>query len=634
LTTLKRRLIIRDKARYRGLLKKNTPIHEYGNVQHFFPVIVGCDVDAKTCWCAILKPQFGHNEVYEGKQVTISDVSDMLVENSLAGYRELEVWVKRELETLPEEFSGPYLRREKQIPFVAESTGPYSQTFLRLMDGLDSIFIPYLINAGMQDKRNKRAKVKTDKADAIELAKRGRTESLVGFHPYQFLPAEIEALRSMTRYRSAMVKERTAWYQRLSSILIYNGVTLSTSYERDSSSKKGSPFTERSGFWHSKGGVNLLYHLVGLDGNVTKSDLHDLGEYAGLTPSDSEIHLNGFLTLSSIVGENVVYSILMHTKVLDEQINHLDSQIERLFLQFYPREREISLSCPSFGVVSAAVIFSESGSAEYLNQKFENVEQYLRFSDLGIARQITGGKLIGVERPPGNRRLGSMYRLIARSVMRTKNPDYEEIQVWTASLRHRTNYLKAVGGLARRLCKMWYFAMLKGELCVFDKYDFNAVRVTRKKEIGKAVDLVNGINLQDELTPEEALQLGRLVDVIGKRMGQTLVYVINPDRKHLLSTANVEDIFTESKGEKSVAYHLKKGGVHTLDILIGKIITGTLLTIPQIGKVNEERIITKLLDKEYLFDLANRKHQEERLKNEISSDGKSKVVLSKSELSH
>ncbi|HAI68973.1 MAG TPA: hypothetical protein DCM38_05990 [Gammaproteobacteria bacterium] len=537
----------------------------------------------------------------------------MLVENSLAGYRELEQWIRKELEELPQEFAAPYLQGQKQIPFVAESTGPYSQTFFRLMDGLHSIFLPYMINAGMQDKKNRKARIKTDKSDAIELAVKGRTGSLVGFHPFKFLPIEVEALRSMTRFRTALIKERTGWYQRLSTNLVYNGVTLSTSYER---SKKDTPFTERSGFWHSKAGVNLLYHLVGLNGEVTKSDLHDLGEYAGLSPSESEIHLNGFLKLPSVIAENVIYATLTHTSTLDEQISHLDKQIERHFHEHYPKEYDITLSCPSFGTVSGAVIFSESGTAECLRQRFKDVEQYLRFAQLGIGKVITGGKLIGVVSPPGNRRLGSIYRLLARAVMRTKDPDYEEIQKWTNSLRHRTNYLKSISALSRRVAKMWYFAMIKGELCSFDKYDFEAVRATRNKEIVKAVDIVNGINFQDEMTQEEALQLGRLVDVVSKRMGQNLVYVINPEYRKVVSTMGVEEVFNDSKSEKSIAYHLKKGGIHTVDILVGKVITGTLLMIPQIGKVNQDKIVSKLLEKQYIFNIATKASEGKRIETE------------------
>lgn len=563
----------------------------------------------------------------------------MLVENSLDGYFKLEEWIRSILQQLPEAFSTPYFEGQKKIPFIAESTGPYSQTFLRIMDGIESLFMPYMINAMMQDRKNRKANMKTDKRDAIDLAKKGRTGSLVGFHPYKFMPSEVESIRTMARYRSRLVKERTAWYQRLSSTLIFNGVTLTTSYERDKvgKGKKGvdSPFTERAGFWHSRGGVNLLHDLKGLNGEVTKSDLHDLGEYAGLSPTQSEIHLNGFLNIPYVVLENVIFPTLLHTKKLDKDIDHLEDQIDHLFETYYPREREITLSCPSLSTVGGAVIFGESGPAEYLSQKFKHVDQYLRYSQLGLGKQITGGKLIGVETPPGNKRLGYIYRIAAKSVMRNKSPEFNELQTWALSLQRRTNYLKASAGLARRICRKWYFAITKDELCSLDKYEFHAVRKTREKEIVKVTDLMKGINLEEKLTLEEAMQLGNLVDAIGKSIGQTTVYMLNPDFKEALSSTQVEEVFKDDKSGKSIAYHLKRGGVHTLDILIGKVVTDTLLLIPQIGKVNKEKIITRLLKNQYIFDITDKSYQEKRYTTQYDNVplGKSpEVVPSESEV--
>jgi hypothetical protein len=155
---------MREKQRWRGLLKRNTPIYEEGNVQRYFPLIAGCDVDMKTCWVVILIPRFNDDNE---RDYRTSDVGDMLVANSPEGYGKLIKWTNEILELLPEEFAEPYIKREKLIPFVAESTGPYTQTFFRLMDGTDSPFISFMINAGMQDKRGKRNK--TDKGDALDM---------------------------------------------------------------------------------------------------------------------------------------------------------------------------------------------------------------------------------------------------------------------------------------------------------------------------------------------------------------------------------------------------------------------------------------------------------------------------------
>jgi len=63
-----------------------------------------------------------------------------------------------------------------------------------------------------------------------------------------------------------LVKERTAWHQRLSALLTFYGVTLSTSYEKEGGQKSGTPYAARSAIWHSKGGVNLLHALADMQG--------------------------------------------------------------------------------------------------------------------------------------------------------------------------------------------------------------------------------------------------------------------------------------------------------------------------------------------------------------------------------
>jgi hypothetical protein len=85
----------------------------------------------------------------------VSEVGDMLVENSLEGYLKLLEWVEKILSELPRDFAQPYISQERKIPFVAESTGSYTQTFFRLMLGTNSPFIPYMINAGMIEKEEK-----------------------------------------------------------------------------------------------------------------------------------------------------------------------------------------------------------------------------------------------------------------------------------------------------------------------------------------------------------------------------------------------------------------------------------------------------------------------------------------------
>ena len=62
--------------------------------------------------------------------------------------------------------------------------------------------------------------------------------------------------------------------------------------------------------------------------------------------------------------------------------------------------------------------------------------------------------------------------------------------------------------------------------------------------------VLTGMNITDEMSVEESLQLGRLANVIGKGLGQNTVYVINPSMKPVLPIKKVEDVFCRNKSEK------------------------------------------------------------------------------------
>jgi hypothetical protein len=59
--------------------------------------------------------------------------------------------------------------------------------------------------------------------------------------------------------------------------------------------------------------------------------------------------------------------------------------------------------------------------------------------------------------------------------MRSKDPEFEELRNWGLSLQHRKNYFSATAAVARRISNLWYYAMLKGELCSLEHCNFHAV---------------------------------------------------------------------------------------------------------------------------------------------------------------
>jgi hypothetical protein len=94
------------------------------------------------------------------------------------------------------------------------------------------------------------------------------------------------------------------------------------------------------------------------------------------------------------------------------------------------------------------------------------------------------------------------------------------------SLKHRKNYLNAVAAVARRISNLWYHAILKGEKCSLEHCNFHAVRDSRQRDIKKTTELLAGMNILEEMSVEESLQLGRLASVIDKGLGQNTVYIV------------------------------------------------------------------------------------------------------------
>jgi beta-lactamase superfamily II metal-dependent hydrolase len=116
------------------------------------------------------------------------------------------------------------------------------------------------------------------------------------------------------------------------------------------------------------------------------------------------------------------------------------------------------------------------------------------------------------------------------------------------------------------------------------------------------------------------LRLGQLANVIGKGLGQNTVYVINPEKKPVLSIKKVEDVFCRSKNENRITYFLKKSGIFELESLVARAMTNTLITWPQVGKKTAELIVDRLIKEEYIFDVTDKSYQEKRYlqKNGIS----------------
>lgn len=130
----------------------------------------------------------------------IDDKSDIVVntfriKNSLEGFT---TFIQR-IDSLVSDRS--------EVEIGLETTGHYSGN---LVNYLSNIFTVKTVNPLLAAKYRKAStlrKTKTDKTDAVQLAKMLRNGT--GFHPVMSIPYNHEELKSLTRYRATLVKKRS-----------------------------------------------------------------------------------------------------------------------------------------------------------------------------------------------------------------------------------------------------------------------------------------------------------------------------------------------------------------------------------------------------------------------------------------
>jgi transposase len=228
-----------------------------------------------------------------------------------------------------------WLHRNQVVRVVMESTSSYWKGVFYLLEaeGFDC----WLVNA--RDVKNVPGRPKTDKADAVWLAKvaeRGMCR------PSLVHPAPIRRLRDLTRYRRSLIRDQAREKQRVEKLL------------EDAQIKLSSQVSDLFGV----SGRLMLRQLVDTAGQHSPSEVAELAK-GRMRPKIPQLReaLRGFFTEHHAM---LLAMMLDNIDRLGEQITALDTRIEQVIAPFARQVAQLA-EIPGVGATSAQELIAEIG---------------------------------------------------------------------------------------------------------------------------------------------------------------------------------------------------------------------------------------------------------------------------------
>ena len=319
---------------------------------------------------------------------------------------------------------------------VMESTGHYWLALWEFLDahGLDvAVVNPVLTDAFR--KADTLRKTKTDRIDAFLIAEYARFKRL---GPSRVSPEDAEGLKQLTRYRSQLVRERTALKNRLTSIA-------------------DRTFPELGGMvgGNDSATMRALMSEYGSAEAIASTDVRRLAktvrtasrgrfgrEKADEVKAAAKSSVGTTFAAKALAFE--AGSVVGLVRRLDDEVAALDGEIGRLL---DPEVGRILESVPGIGPVCASTIAAEVGDPD----RFETPKQLFAFAGLESSKSQSG-KFDGDEQHMSKR--GSAYLrealMTAADGARRNDPyfgDYYDSLV----ARGKHHYV-ALSAVARKLC--------------------------------------------------------------------------------------------------------------------------------------------------------------------------------------
>ena len=214
-------------------------------------------------------------------------------------------------------------------------------------------------------------RTKTDKCDASLIATI-LTDTTIEYKPYRFSSYHIQELKSLTRERESMIKQRSLQLVHLTNIL-------------------DKIFPEYKAFFNNKFSSTALFILKRYKkpsriAKWSNKDLQDIHNFSRRIPIYKFVKLKELA--KNTVGNETNYlislmqSILNIYFVLDEEVSNLESQILEIMKQY---DSPIA-SIPGISLISAASIIAEFEDIS----RFDNPNQMLAYAGLEPSRNQSG----------------------------------------------------------------------------------------------------------------------------------------------------------------------------------------------------------------------------------------------------
>ena len=251
----------------------------------------------------------------------------------------------------------------KDVRIGFESTGHYGQNLKLFLESNSFTFMefnPLLISRFVHSKSLR--KTKTDSIDALLIAQYLMT---VEYKPYPASFYHLDKLKSLTRFRDSLVRQRSRQLVELTNVL-------------------DKTFPEFKPFFKHKFSVTALYILSNYTTPEKIANMNSRSYETIRKLSRGKFTMSAFVQLKTLakntVGQSVDY-LLHEIDVLLELHSQLDAKIQEIEEQVVACIRGINppmLSIPGIGALSAAIILSEYGDFG----KYDSPSKMLSFAGL------------------------------------------------------------------------------------------------------------------------------------------------------------------------------------------------------------------------------------------------------------
>ena len=324
-----------------------------------------------------------------------------------------------------------WLRYHNCYEVCVESTGKYYIPLYRIVSD-EQFHVDVVHPKYVKAPKGK----KNDKRDAKRIADMYMRDHIA---EYSFIPpANILAIRDLTRYRRKTVNAITAEKNRMANCLTVSCIKLDevlTDIHGKTGQaivgqiiKQGGCDFDPKPFIDRRVKAPLEKFEQALDGNVTPS----------------------VLTIMGVIRERLSY--------LSNQKAELESRMESLAKDF-SRQIEILDSAPGIDILSAICIIAEIG----VNMEaFNSVKQFLSWVGLVPQNNESAGKKFSTRIGKGNTWLKPIMIQCALSAIKDKK--HPEIREKYLALKKRRGHGKAIVAIAKRLMTAVYFMLLRDEM--------------------------------------------------------------------------------------------------------------------------------------------------------------------------